>query len=98
MEGNPVDEATLKSTVEIVVVTSPACHFCEEALVALEGLSAEFPVDVRVVDIRSDEGAEVVRVHRPPMPPAVLVDGELFSFGKLPRKKLRRYLENWTRT
>jgi len=48
---------------------------------------------VREVDIASAEGRRILERYRPPMPPAVLVDGELFSSGRLPRKKLRRYLE-----
>ncbi|MBI3647581.1 MAG: glutaredoxin family protein [Actinobacteria bacterium] len=78
---------------EIVVVTSPACHLCEDALEALAELSEEFPLSVREVDMASPEGRQLVERHRPSMPPAVLVDGVLFSSGRLPRKKLRRYLE-----
>lgn len=79
--------------VEVVVVTSPSCHLCEDALTALSGLAEEFPLSVRAVDIGSPEGARIVERYRPAMPPAVLVDGELFSAGRLPRGKLRRYLE-----
>lgn len=39
------------------------------------------------------EGRELVQIHRPAMPPAILVDGALFSAGRLSRKKLRRLLE-----
>jgi len=79
--------------VDVVVVTSTSCHLCEDALEALSELSREFPLSVREVDIRSLEGARIVADHRPPVPPAVLVDGALFSSGRLPRRKLRRYLE-----
>jgi len=79
--------------VDVVVVTSTSCHLCEDALEVLSELSREFPLSVREVDIRSPEGARIVADHRPPMPPAVLVHGALFSSGRLPRKKLRRYLE-----
>ncbi len=78
---------------DVVVVTSSPCHMCEDALQALSELSREFPLSIREVDIRSPEGALIVADHRPPMPPAVLVNGALFSSGRLPRKKLRRYLE-----
>lgn len=79
--------------VDVVLVTSSPCHLCEDALEVLSELSREFPLSVREVDIRSPEGARIVADHRPPMPPAVLVNGALFSSGRLPRKKLRRYLE-----
>lgn len=79
--------------VDVVVVTSPPCHLCEDALQALSELSREFALSVREVDIRSPEGARIVADHRPPVPPAVLMNGTLFSSGRLPRKKLRRLLE-----
>lgn len=79
--------------VEVVVVTSPSCHLCEDALAALAELAAEFPLSVREVAIGSPEGARIVERRRPAMLPAVVVDGELFSAGRLPRGKLRRYLE-----
>ncbi len=81
----------------VVVVTSPACHFCEDALESLQELARDFELGVRRVDIRSTEGLEIVERFRPSMSPAVLVDGELFSVGRLPRKKLRRLLERSAR-
>lgn len=78
---------------EVVVLASPACHLCEDALGALAGLGREFPIRVREIGMETPEGRELVRIHRPAMPPAVLVDGVLFSAGRLPRKKLRKLLE-----
>jgi hypothetical protein len=78
---------------EVLVVTSPACHLCEDALEALGELSGEYPLSVREASIDSEEGRAVLHRFRPPLPPFVIVDGELFSSGRLPRKKLRRYLE-----
>ena len=78
---------------DVVVLTSPACHLCEDALEALAELGGEFPVRVREIGMESPEGRELIRMHRPAMPPAVLLDGVLFSAGRLPRKKLRRLLE-----
>jgi hypothetical protein len=78
---------------EIVLITSSACHLCHDARAALDELSREFPIELRVVDIASAEGRRIVERFRPPMPPAVLVNGALFSFGRLPRKKLRRKLQ-----
>lgn len=79
--------------IEIVVVTSPACHLCEDALEALAELGRDFPIRVREIGMDTAEGRELVLTHRPAMPPAVLVDGALFSAGRLSRKKLRRLLE-----
>ena len=78
---------------DVVVLRSPACHLCEDALEALGELSRAFPLSVRVVELTSPEGAELQARHRPAMQPAVILDGRLFSAGRLPRRKLRRLLE-----
>ncbi len=77
----------------VTVVHAPACHFCDDAQAALRDLAAEVDLDVRVVELESAEGADLVAWHRPAMNPLVLVDGEYFSSGRLPRKKLRTLLE-----
>lgn len=78
---------------DVILLSSPACHLCEEALEALAELGRDFPIRVREIGMGTPEGLELVRIHRPAMPPAVLVDGVLFSAGRLPRTKLRRLLE-----
>jgi len=77
---------------EVLVVTSPACHLCADAEAALEEVAQQHPLDVRVVEAASDVGRRVVAAHRPGMFPVVLVDGSLFSIGRLPRGKLRELL------
>jgi hypothetical protein len=78
---------------EVIVVTSQSCHLCEDALEGLAELTEEFVLQVREVPLESYEGASLFERLRPPMPPAVILDGLLFSSGRLPRKKLRRRLE-----
>ena len=79
--------------IDVVVLSSPACHLCEDALESLAELRREIPIRVREIGMETPEGRELLRIHRPAMPPAVLVDGSLFSVGRLPRKKLRKALE-----
>ncbi len=79
--------------IEVVVVTSPACHLCQDAKEALAELGGDYPLEVREVDVASAEGEGILERLRPPMQPAVLVNGRLFSSGRLPRKKLRKMLE-----
>jgi len=78
---------------EVVLLSSRDCHLCEDAREALGELAREFPIRVREIDMASPDGLVLVAAHRPAMPPAVLVDGLLFSAGRLPRRKLRRLLE-----
>lgn len=77
----------------ITVVESEACHFCEDAQRALTDLGESYPLAVDTVDVRSEAGQRLMRVHRASMSPLVLVDGEFFSHGRLPRRKLATLLE-----
>jgi glutaredoxin len=88
-----VSVETPRRAVQVTLVHSPACHFCEDAEEALRELSKGYPIDLSVVDIRSAAGAGLVAQHRPAMNPLVLVDGEFFSSGRLPRKKLLALME-----
>ncbi len=80
----------LPSPAEVTVVTSPACHLCEDALEALSRRGGE----VRVTVVRADTplGRQLVQWHLPPMFPLVLVDGLFLSAGRLPRRKLEKVL------
>ncbi len=77
----------------VTVVHSPACHFCADAQATLAELAGEFPLTVELVGATEPRGKALVLAHRAPMYPLVLVDGEFFSFGRLPRRKLRKALE-----
>lgn len=77
----------------ITVVESEACHFCEDARRALSDLAARYPLMVETVDVRSETGQRLMQVHRASMSPLVLVDGDFFSHGRLPRRKLVKLLE-----
>lgn len=79
--------------IDVLVLTSQACHLCRDALDALDDLARDYPLVVRTVDMATPEGEVLAGGFRPPMPPAVVIDGRLFSAGRLPRKKLRRLLE-----
>ena len=79
--------------VAVTLVHSPACHFCDDAAEALAELAKVHPLEVTTFALESPEGAALVARHRPAMNPLVLVDGEYFSAGRLPRKKLLRLLE-----
>ena len=77
----------------ITVVESEACHFCDDAKLALSELAARYPLRVATVDVRSEAGQRLMQVHRASMSPLVLVDGDFFSHGRLPRRKLVKLLE-----
>jgi glutaredoxin len=80
-------------TPDVLVVSAPACHLCADAERALAELACSYGLNVRAVEASSDEGRHVVAEHRPAMFPVVLIDGAMFSVGRLPRGKLRKLLE-----
>lgn len=73
----------------ITLVTSTGCHFCHDAEEALDEFSAEFPLVITHLDLRSPEGSALAQRHRAAMSPLVLLDGTFVSSGRLPRGKLR---------
>lgn len=79
--------------VQVTLVHAEACHFCDDAGAVLAEYAREFPLDIRLVALESPEGAEAVAAHRPAMSPLILIDGQYFSSGRLPRKKLRALLD-----
>lgn len=85
-------QPTSAEPARVTVVESVACHFCEDAQRALAELTDEHGVIVDTVDLRSHAGQRLMRLHRASMSPLVLVDGEFFSHGRLPRRKLTKLL------
>ena len=79
--------------VVVTLVEAPACHLCEHAKSALAVLAQSFPMTVRVLSIDDEAGRALMEQHRAPMSPLVLLDGQYFSSGRLPRRKLERRLE-----
>jgi thiol-disulfide isomerase/thioredoxin len=78
----------------VTVVHAPACHFCDDAKQALAELAAQFGFNVELVAADDPAGIALMASHRAPMYPLILLDSEFFSFGRLPRKKLRKRLED----
>lgn len=82
-----------QSPPRITLVTTPGCHFCDDAHRALTELSAEgAAIELELVEATSQAGLALLVQHRPPMNPLVLVDGAYFSAGRLPRRKLQALL------
>ena len=83
---------TSTGTVRVTVVTAPACHFCEDATQALAALGRVYPLAVQEVAAHSPAGQALALEHGTGIFPLVLVDGVVFSAGRLPRRKLARQL------
>lgn len=77
----------------VTLVTSPGCHFCEDARHTLVSMAARGAITLQTADATSAEGAALVAGHRPALFPLVILDGDYFSAGRLPVRKLTTALE-----
>jgi alkyl hydroperoxide reductase subunit AhpF len=76
----------------ITVVRAEACHLCDDAQDALADAAQHGNIRVEVVEADSAAGTDLVSRHRPATFPLILINGEFFSQGRLPRGKLRALL------
>jgi hypothetical protein len=82
--------------VEVVLVTAPGCHYCDEAGRLLDELAETMPLEVRTVPLSSEVGLGLLVRHRAPFPPILLVDGVFFGYGRISRRKLEDHLARIT--
>ena len=83
-------DVILAPTVTLLVTTG--CHYCEDARGELTARAERGDLELTVVSVDSKQGRALQATHRPSMFPLVLVDGQPFSIGRLPRRKLDRAL------
>ncbi len=77
----------------VSIVTASGCHLCEMAKDVVAEVGLDHNLEVRLIDLMSEEGKALARVHRMPFPPLVMIDGQVFGHGRLSAKKLRRFLQ-----
>lgn len=83
---------TVTALPTVTLLTTEACHLCEDALSELRYRAAQGQLSLDQVDAESPQGQKLLARHRPAMFPLVLLDGAFFSAGRLPRRKLDRAL------
>ncbi len=88
-----VEPTPTRHCFDVLLVTSPGCHFCHEARDTLRQLGASFHLKVREIDLASDEGRAALRQWPVPFPPILVIDGELFGYGRISGRRLLRHLE-----
>lgn len=82
----------MSEAIVVVVVTSPGCHFCDDALNLLEALAETSPLRIETLPLWSEEGRTLLVRHRVPFPPILMIDGEFFGYGRISRRKLEAHL------
>lgn len=81
------------TAVSVTLVTAPHCELCQHAKEVLGRVALDYEITVTVVADQSEEGVALLTEHCVAFPPGVLVDGRLFSYGRLSERKLRRELD-----
>lgn len=77
----------------VTLITSPGCHYCAQAREVLDRVGADIALEVSEIDMTSPEGAAAQKRWRAPFPPLLLLDGEMFGYGRISERKLRNRLD-----
>ena len=78
--------------IEVTLLTQADCRFCEIAVAVLARVTEDHPMTVRHVGLDTEDGRALAARHGVVFAPGVLVDGEMFSYGRLSERRLRRHL------
>lgn len=82
--------------VDVVLVTSPGCRHCDDALDLLDELARTMPLTIRTVPMFSEEGRSLIVGYKVPFPPILMIDGQFFGYGRISRRKLVSHLADAT--
>ena len=81
------------ASIRLEEVTVPGCVDCARFKKFWEGARQEFPdVEFREIDAMSPQGMELVQKHQILASPGILLNGELFSTGGVPKEALLKKL------
>ncbi len=78
---------------KVTLLTQDDCTLCDHAKNVLTRVRADHPLEVQEIRLDSPEGRALALQHAVLFAPGVLLDGPLFSHGRLSEKRLRRILE-----
>lgn len=80
-------------TMHILLLTQEQCPSCTQAKEVLDRLSAEYSFTLSTLDVNTPEGEALAVRNGVLFPPGIFLDGKVFSYGRLPERKLRQELE-----
>ncbi len=78
---------------EITLLTQPSCSYCDHAIEILTRLASQYPLRINEISMHTEEGEKLAIKHAVMFAPGILLDGKLFSYGRLSEKKLKAHLE-----
>jgi glutaredoxin len=77
---------------QVLLLTQPACEFCDQAMSLFLRLSAEYALEITERSLLEPDGRAVAERTGVLFAPGVLIDGELVSYGRPSERRLRRLL------
>src|SRR6266568_490982 len=86
------------SAMNVLLLTQEHCGFCAQAKETLDRLAVEYGLSVSTLDLGSPEGEALAVRSGLLFPPGIFLEGELFSYGRLSERKLRREIERRLRS
>lgn len=81
------------SVARVTLLTAPHCELCQQAKEVLSRVGTDYDIEVEAVSYETERGRDLMLEHLVAFPPGVLLDGKLFSYGRLSERKLRRELD-----
>jgi glutaredoxin len=77
----------------ITLLTRPDCTTCEQAKTVLARVGEDHQLLVEEIALDSEQGESIATRLGVMFAPGILIDGELFGFGQLSERALRRALD-----
>jgi glutaredoxin len=78
--------------IDVCVLTQPDCRYCDHAAQVLFKVAQDYPLAVTLIPLSSAHGAELAARHGVAFAPGILLDGQMFGYGRLSERRLRRHL------
>lgn len=79
--------------IDISLLTRSDCRYCAHAAEVLARVGRDHPLTVTRIALDSERGAALAVRHGVLFAPGILLDGEMFSYGRLSERRLRRHLD-----
>jgi glutaredoxin len=76
----------------VLLLTAPACHYCDEARSLLARLASEFELQVETQSATEASGLALALTHGVLFPPAIFINGAFVQYGRPSERKLRARL------
>lgn len=81
------------TAIRVTLLTQDDCTFCDHAKEVLARVATDHPLQVEEIGLDTPAGQALAVGEGVFFAPGVLLDGTLFSHGRLSEKKLRRTLD-----